>query len=190
VALSDKGESIMKLESIVLLVTQVILIFGLIYLLFLIKGQKKRVEEWEEQVFDLYEKLKKQVERTTSHLIELHEVVNKVDENGQKRHNHLKKSFNEIADRMDILEETNKKVKDIYFQLERYNNKLDELKAYIPKADSVRTSPNPIQSKPLNPEVQEVLDLHQQGFTPESIARKLGRAVSEIEMVLHIFQNR
>lgn len=157
------------------------------------RERKRKQEMWEIEVYDLIEKLQKKIEHMSAQLSnKLSEELGRVDENTQKRHNYLKKSFNEIADRMDIVEQTEKGVKDLYYQNERTYSKLTELVALMPKSivPSDQDNDSSDQSPAMDEEVSKIIQLYNQGMRVEEIAQKLGRAIPEIQLTLHIFADK
>lgn len=168
-----------------------VLLFG--YIWFLNYRRKKEQKLWEDEVYELYDKVRKKLEQMEQvHMKKVSEEVNRVDENMQRRHNYLKKSYNDIADRLDIIEKMEKNVKDLYYQYEKSNAKLSELIALMPKSVKVDEKDQEVSETTvpiLDEEVMEVVKLHQQGLTPDEIARQLGKAIPEVQLMLQIFSN-
>ncbi len=164
-----------------------------IYLFAQDRERKRRQEHWENEVYELYEKLQKKIDHMTSQLLQKQsDEINRLDENTQKRHNYLKKSYNDIADRLDIVEQTEKRTKDLYQQMERNYTKLNELIALMPRSSQLtdKEKGNTPSTPPMDEEVMSVLQYYQQGMTVEEIAQKLGRAIPEIQLTLHIFADQ
>lgn len=186
------GES-MNTEIWLLSAIIVILVLFVVYWVLQERYRKRQQEQWENEVYDLYEKLLKKMDQLSSQLMQkMSEESNRLDENTQKRHNYLKKTYNDIADRLDLVEQTEKRTKDLYYQMERSHTRLSELAALMPKAQQATDKEQ--EAAPLTPamdeEVSKVLHYYRQGMTVEEIAQKLGRAIPEIQLTLHIFADQ
>jgi len=152
----------------------IILNFIILLLIILIeRARRRRQEEWENQVYNIFEKAIHRMEQTSSLLsTKISDEVKRIDENAQKRHNYLKKSYNDIADQLDLASQIDKRLRDIQHQLDRYILKNTTEQPPLPQLD---------------PEVQAVLDLNRLGVPDEEIAKKLGKAIPEVRLILHLF---
>lgn len=183
----------MSLEAILLSVVIVLLVLLFGYIWLLDRNRRKQQEQWEDEVYELFDKVRKKLEHMDEvHIKKITEEMNRVDDNMQRRHNYLKKSYNDIADRLDTIEKMEKGVKDLYYQYEKSNARLNEIVALLPKsAKGEDNSQDEAESNVtvLDEDVVKVLKLYEQGVSVEEIARQLGRAIPEIQLMIQIFAN-
>lgn len=157
------------------------------------REHKRRQEQWENDVYDLHDKLLKRLDHISSQVVQtIDEENNRLDENMQKRHHYLKKSFNDIADRLDMIEQLDKRTKDLHIQTDRTNQLIHELIAYMPKSslaskEEMEENHTPL---PMDEDVAKVIHYYQQGVSVEQIAQQMGRAIPEIQLILHIFAGK
>lgn len=192
----------MSMEIWLLIGIAGILVFMIVFYIINDREKQRRQEQWEHEVHVQYDRLQHKIDLlNTQFLNKLNEDIERLDENTQKRHNYLKKSFNDIADRLDLVEQIDKRNKDLYYQLERLHTTFGELIALMPKSvqptndhlesTSKNTPANKnITPEPVDEEVQKVLQYHRQGMSVEEIAQKLGRAIPEVQLALHIFTSQ
>lgn len=183
----------MGTEKLLLLIVIGLIILLFVYITYVDRNRKKEQELWEDEVYELYDKIRKRLDQMEQiHMKKVNEEISRIDENMQRRHNYLKKSFNDIADRLDIIEKMEKNVKDLYYQYEKSNTKLSELIALLPKSNKLeeQEQTEPDTTVPvLDEDVLQVIKLYQQGLSPEEIARQLGKAIPEIQLMIQIFAN-
>lgn len=178
-----------------LLIVIILALIGLVtYMIVLERERKRRQDLWEIEVYDLIDKGLKKLDLLQGQVSKtLVEELVRVDENMQKRHNYLKKSYNDLADRIDVVEQTNKGVKDLYYQFERIHSVVNEVVALMPKtpasADEQENEPD-TQVQVLDEDVAMVLQMYRQGMAVEDIAQALSKAVPEIQLTLHIFSEQ
>lgn len=188
------GGKYMSIE-IGLLIVIILALIGLVtYMIVLERERKRRQDLWEIEVYDLIDKGLKKLDLLQGQVSKtLVEELVRVDENMQKRHNYLKKSYNDLADRIDVVEQTNKGVKDLYYQFERIHSVVNEVVALMPKtpasADEQENEPD-TQVQVLDEDVAMVLQMYRQGMAVEDIAQALSKAVPEIQLTLHIFSEQ
>lgn len=192
----------MSMEIWLLIGIAGILVFMIVFYIINDREKQRRQEQWEHEVHVQYDRLQHKIDLLNTQLLnKLNEDIERLDENTQKRHNYLKKSFNDIADRLDLVEQIDKRNKDLYYQLERLHTTFGELIALMPKSvqptndhlesTSKNTPANKnITPEPVDEEVQKVLQYHRQGMSVEEIAQKLGRAIPEVQLALHIFTSQ
>lgn len=186
----------MSIEFWLLIGIITIIIFAVIAFVWYEREQRRKQELWEIELYDLIAKVQKKVDQLTGQIsYKITEEFSRVDENTQKRHNYLKKSFNEIADRLDILEQTEKGVKDLYYQFERSYSKLTDILGLMPKSiQPAQQEEQPSTANPFVPvmdeEVSKMLQLYSQGMSAEQIAQNLGKAIPEVQLALHLFTSR
>lgn len=174
------------METYILILIFIVNILVGLFLFFMLRNVRQRLEELENMILDQHERIKTWLGKMLEKEANQRSIdAEKMEERNQKRYHYMKKELNQILDALDQL---NLKVGEMGKAPEStlpagIEKVLEQKKALTERIIEEETLGEGMGEA----KVPEILSLYRQGKEPVEIAKKLKIPIPQVEMVLQLF---